>query len=95
MFHDELHQVGVGAEGRSPSLHPTPHEVLFCSNAIEAGIDFKAIAGWLGHQDGGGVVATTYGHLRQEHSAEMGKRMTFSLDPTPVPDNVTPITAAA
>jgi integrase len=51
---------------------------FFCSNAIEAGVDFKAIAGWLGHKDGGLLVARTYGHLRDEHSAAMAKRMTFS-----------------
>jgi integrase len=53
---------------------------FFCSNAIEAGIDFKAIAGWLGHKDGGLLVAKTYGHLRDEHSAEMAKRMTFGAE---------------
>jgi len=52
---------------------------FFCSNAIEAGCDFKVIAGWLGHKDGGVLVATTYGHLRNEHSAAMAKRMTFDL----------------
>lgn len=52
---------------------------FFCSNAIEAGIDFKVIAGWLGHKDGGILVARTYGHLRAEHSAEMAKRMTFGV----------------
>jgi integrase len=26
----------------------------FCSNAIEAGVNFKVIAGWLEHSDGGG-----------------------------------------
>ena len=51
---------------------------FFCSNAIEAGIDFKVIAGWLGHKDGGYLVAKTYGHLRDAHSFEMAKRMTFS-----------------
>ena len=50
---------------------------FFCSNAIEAGVDFKAIAGWLGHKDGGLLVARTYGHLRDEHSAAMAQRMTF------------------
>ena len=50
----------------------------FCSNAIEAGIDFKVIAGWLGHKDGGILVAKTYGHLRDTHSFEMAKRMTNS-----------------
>jgi len=50
----------------------------FCSNAIEAGIDFKVIADWLGHKDGGYLVAKTYGHLRDTHSLQMAKRMTFS-----------------
>ena len=50
---------------------------FFCSNAIEAGCDFKVIAGWLGHKDGGVLVAMTYGHLRSEHSAAMAKRVTF------------------
>jgi integrase len=49
----------------------------FVSNAIEAGIDFKVIAGWVGHKDGGLLVAKTYGHLRDSHSFEMAKRMTF------------------
>jgi integrase len=52
---------------------------FFCSNAIEAGCDFKVIAGWLGHKDGGVLVAMTYGHLRNEHSTAMAKRMTFDL----------------
>jgi len=50
---------------------------FFCSNAIEAGVDFKAIAAWVGHKDGGLLVAKTYGHLRDEHSATMAQRMTF------------------
>jgi site-specific recombinase XerD len=51
---------------------------FFASNAIEAGVDFKAIADWLGHKDGGILVAQTYGHLRAEHSMEMAKRITFN-----------------
>jgi len=60
--------------------HFTHHHLrhFFCSNAIEAGVDFKAIAGWLGHKDGGLLAAKTYGHLRDEHSAAMAKRMTFT-----------------
>ena len=38
-------------------------------------MDFKAIAGWLGHRDGGVLAAKTYGHLRNEHSAAMAQRM--------------------
>ncbi len=46
---------------------------FFVSNAIEAGVDFKTIAAWIGHKDGGILVAKTYGHLRQTHSQEMAK----------------------
>ena len=52
---------------------------FFCSNAIEVGIDFKVIADWLGHKDGGILVAKTYGHLRAEHSAAMAQKMTFGI----------------
>ena len=52
----------------------------FVSSAIEAGVDFKVIAGWVGHKDGGVLVAKTYGHLRNTHSFEMAKRMTFSVN---------------
>jgi integrase len=62
-----------------PHFHHHSLRHFFCSNAIEAGIDFKTIAGWLGHKDGGLLVAKTYGHLRDEHSAMMAKRMTFSV----------------
>lgn len=47
----------------------------FCSNCIEKGIDFKTIAAWLGHADGGVLVAKTYGHLRLDHSFSMAQRM--------------------
>ena len=59
--------------------HFTHHHLrhFFCSNAIEVGIDFKTIAGWLGHKDGGILVARTYGHLRDEHSAAMAQKMSF------------------
>jgi integrase len=65
-------------KARLPSFMHHSLRHYFCSNAIEAGIDFKVIAGWLGHQDGGFLVAKTYGHLRDAHSFEMAKRMTFS-----------------
>lgn len=47
----------------------------FVSNAIELGIDFKVIASWVGHNDGGILVSKTYGHLRDPHSQEMAKLM--------------------
>ena len=66
--------------------HFTHHAMrhYFVSNAIEAGVDFKVIAGWVGHKDGGVLVAKTYGHLRDAHSFEMAKRMTFTAEQAPV-----------
>ena len=62
---------------------------FFCSNCIEAGIDFKTISAWLGHKDGGVLVARTYGHLRAEHSTAMAKRVTFSASaPASEPDSL-------
>jgi len=68
-----------------PLLHTMRH--FSCSNAIEAGCDFKVIAEWLGHKDGGVLVAMTYGHLRSEHSAAMAKRLTFDAQSETLDDS--------
>ena len=67
---------------RTGMRHFTVHSLrhFFASNAIEQGINFKVIANWLGHSDGGMLVAKTYGHLRSEFSAEMALKMAFSVD---------------
>lgn len=69
----------IQAAGLKAELpHFTHHSMrhFFVSNAIEKGIDFKVIAAWVGHKDGGVLVAQTYGHLRNAHSMEMAKLMT-------------------
>ena len=60
--------------------HFTHHTLrhFFVSNAIESGIDYKTIADWIGHSDGGILVARLYGHLRREHSHKMAEKMNFS-----------------
>jgi integrase len=65
-------------KAKLPHFHHHLFRHFFVSQAIEAGVDFKTIAAWVGHKDGGVLVARTYGHLRDTHSAEMAKRMTFS-----------------
>jgi integrase len=48
----------------------------FITRAVENGIDFKTIAAWQGHQDGGVLIAKTYSHLRNEHAEKMAEKMT-------------------
>jgi len=73
---------GCQAAGLSNFTHHCMRH-YFVSNAIESGVDFKTIAAWVGHRDGGLLVAKTYGHLRDTHSIEMAKRMTFAAAPLP------------
>ncbi len=47
----------------------------FITRAIELGVDFKTIASWQGHRDGGVLIAKTYSHLRNEHSDAMAKKL--------------------
>jgi integrase len=61
------------------TVHSLRH--FFASNALEKGINFKTVSEWLGHSDGGVLVARTYGHLREEFSVQMAERMTFAARP--------------
>jgi integrase len=47
----------------------------FITRAIELGVDFKTIASWQGHRDGGVLIAKTYSHLRNEHSDNMARKL--------------------
>jgi integrase len=51
---------------------------FFATTCIEAGVDIPTISKWLGHKDGGALAMKVYGHLRQEHSFAMIKRVSFS-----------------
>jgi integrase len=51
---------------------------FFATTCIESGVDIPTISRWLGHKDGGALAMRTYGHLRDEHSAAMSKRVSFS-----------------
>lgn len=50
---------------------------FFVTMCIEAGIDFRTISEWVGHSDGGILVAKTYGHLRDEHSQAAALKVNF------------------
>jgi integrase len=59
----------------------THHDLrhLFATRCIESGVDIPTVSRWLGHKDGGALAMKVYGHLRDQHSAAMAQRVTFSL----------------
>ena len=59
----------------------THHDLrhLFATRCIESGVDIPTVSRWLGHKDGGALAMKVYGHLRDQHSAQMAQRVTFSL----------------
>lgn len=58
-----------------PAFTPRSLRRCFITRAVELGVDFKTIAAWQGHRDGGVLIAKTYSHLRSEHSDAMAKKL--------------------
>ncbi len=58
----------------------THHDLrhLFATRCIESGVDILTVSKWLGHKDGGALALKVYGHLRDQHSADMAARVSFS-----------------
>lgn len=58
----------------------THHDLrhLFATVCIESNVDIPTFANWLGHKDGGVLALKTYGHLRNQHSREAAKKVTFA-----------------
>ncbi len=48
----------------------------FITACVEKGLDFKTIASFQGHRDGGVLIAKTYSHLRSEHAQQMAAKLT-------------------
>jgi len=71
----------------------THHDLrhLFATRCIESGVDIPTVSRWLGHKDGGALAMKTYGHLRDQHSADMAQKVVFTETPT----NVIPLPVAA
>lgn len=44
-------------------------------------VDVPTVSRWLGHKDGGALAMKVYGHLRNEHSRESAKKVSFSSKP--------------
>jgi hypothetical protein len=45
-----------------------------------AGIDYKTIAYWVSHRDGGVLIGKLYGHLDTAHSEEMTDKLSAHLE---------------
>jgi integrase len=86
--HLQIHRACKRLELQRYGHHSMRH--FFCSNCIEAGVDFLTLSRWVGHSDGGVLIGKTYGHLRQEHSIAMARRVTFDVvtDESGQPQNV-------
>jgi len=58
----------------------THHDLrhFFATNCIESGVDIPTVSRWLGHKDGGALAMKVYGHLRDQHSSEMARKVSFS-----------------
>jgi integrase len=63
----------------------THHDLrhLFATRCIESGVDIPTVSRWLGHKDGGALAMRVYGHLRDHHSTEMAKKVTFGTAKAP------------
>ena len=74
----------------------THHDLrhLFATRCIESGVDIPTVSRWLGHKDGGALAMKTYGHLRDQHSANMAQKVIFSeaaeANVAPMPSATTP-----
>jgi len=57
------------------SHHDLRH--LFATKCIESAVDIPTTSRFLGHLDGGVLAMRVYGHLRDDHAANMAAKVTF------------------
>ena len=57
----------------------------FASVCVMSHIDFKTIAEWMGHQDGGVLLCKVYSHLLDGHKRDMAARLVFTPTLLPSP----------
>ena len=50
---------------------------LFGTTCLEAGVDVRIVAGWMGHKDNGALLLKIYSHVRGRHESAMIKKVCF------------------
>jgi integrase len=58
-----------------PRLSHHDFRHLFATRCVQSGVDLPTVARWLGHRDGGALLAKRYFHLVDEHSRQMAKKV--------------------
>jgi integrase len=51
---------------------------LFGTACMEAGVDVRTAAEWLGHKDKGALLLKLYAHVRSSHEMQMAKKVSFA-----------------
>jgi integrase len=88
-FKQSFHKAREAAGLAQIGFHDFRH--LFISKCVMGGIDFMTIAEWVGHQDGGVLIGTVYGHLNDAHKKSRAEQLRIFQPATFSPvDNATP-----
>jgi integrase len=74
-FRCHLNRVFARTDIQRFGFHHLRH--FFASTCVMSGIDFTTVARWLGHSDGGALLAKTYSHLSDEHARFQAESLKF------------------
>ena len=74
-FRESLRLARAAASLPTFGFHDCRH--FFISMCVMRGIDFRTIARWVGHRDGGVLIGKVYGHLNDEHAPRQAQRIEF------------------
>ena len=74
-FRESLRLVRDAAELPWVGFHEFRH--YFASQGVMAGLDYMTIAKWMGHLDGGILVAKVYGHLNDAHQRTAADKLSL------------------
>jgi integrase len=68
---------------------------LFGTACLEAGVDVRTVAGWLGHKDNGALLLKVYSHIREQHESEMIRKVRFAPSASPEVTATNPVVSGA